>query len=808
MELFTVAYPVIVIAVAVLSRLPFMKFPMDEDFAFYAYRSCFARQGIRWKDDVIIVYPMIKMIAFDAIYGKRPQKGVFRIRVFFAVMHSATSLIVYAIVNELTGNPSAALFAGGLYAFFGSAPALFPHSVNFEQVYLPFVISGAFLLSMGEGWTAYAGFLFGFAVIPKFATGIYIPFMALGVWYGYGFWHAIIFICAAAVPVIAALLADFFLGYLDSKARRQFRTRLAVALRLPKLKELFGSRVGDVKMIIGQTLPLWVLGVPALVASFAAGVTGAASGVMGGGLWAILFTAVTLSMIPSQKAFSRYHYIPLVGILAVATGVGADWLAVKGGTVAIAAGSLFAASLAYSIFNLHPFYIRPLSNETLAKHDKFDQYIYAPRVGRLLGRLAAMRGERGRIFVWGSFTQIYIYSGMPATDTYIHFAVGPWDEEAMAGYFDTVIGGLVKHRPVYLVKDFSNLDIEYLEEITGLKYKLLKVVLARFPIYRLESTVPPAIDPLSLPWREKMRIFEKLTRGKPLPGVDMADSHKGDHKTAIKECRKALRLNPGDTEALSYLGLLYYEIHIDEKAAGVYAKIIKNFPKRRDARPMLARYRISEGNLDEAERLIDEEIRIFGHSRGTLYFSGNIFANKGMYKAAVKEFEKLTALAPEEPEFLLPLAEAYAECGQREKAVDAYENALAAASGPKGESIRSTAASAIAAIKAKENRENPESMTLKRYLEKYPNSALLKYALASALEKEGRKEEARGFFHEVAHGSAGNNTKGAALFRMARLEDGGIKDQMQMLSQCIRLNPYHAGAKEMLKKLETRHARA
>ncbi len=806
MELLTAVYPVIVIAVAVLSRLPFMKFPIDEDFACYVYRPSFARQGIRWKDDVIIHCPMIKMIASDAIYGTDPQKGVFRIRVFFTVMHSVTSLIVYVIVNTITGNPSAALLSGVLYAFFGSAHALSVYSFNFEQVYWPLVLSGAFLLWMGEGWTAHAGFLFGFAVIPKFTTGIYIPFMALGVWYGYGFWHMVIFTCAAAAPFVAALSADFFLGYLDSKARRQFRTRLAVALRLPSTKELFGSRVGDLKMIIGQTLPLWVLGVPALVVSIMAGATGAASGVMGGGFWAILFTAVTLSMIPFQKAFSRYHYIPLVCILAIGTGVGADWLAMKGGTFAIVAGLLFTASAAYSIFRLYPFYVRPLSNETLAKHDKYDQYIYVPRVGRLLGRLARMRGEKGRIFVWGSFSQIYIYSRMLSADAFIHFAVGPWDEEAMAGYFDTVIGGLVKHRPVYLVKDFSNLDIEYLEEITGLKYKLLKVVLARFPIYRLESSVPPDSDPLSLPWREKMRIFEKLTRGKPLAGIDISDFKQGRYKVGVREYRKLMRINPKDAEGFSFIKAMYEHIRFDASALRIFEKILMRFPAPRYARLILSRQRMEEGKTGEAGELIEEERGLFGDGVEVYYYMGMLGRYEGRHDDAVVCFEKAFKCNARNVEMLLCMGESYMASGNVIKGTMALKRAWEMASHPQDMWVRTRAALALSANSSGRETQSEE---LKRYIEKDPENETLKYAFAGLCEKEGGSDTASKIYTEIADGAKETLLRGNAYYHLARLlpENAPEGKRGEMLKKCIELNPYHGAAKKLFEERGEIHAK-
>ncbi|NIP99234.1 MAG: hypothetical protein GWO19_01275, partial [Nitrospinaceae bacterium] len=106
---------------------------------------------------------------------------------------------------------------------------------------------------------------------------------------------------------------------------------------------------------------------------------------------------------------------------------------------------------------------------------------------------------------------------------------------------------LLRHKPRYVLKTFPDLDLDTLEEITGLRYRRVKVLLARFALYRLSGWTSVAVNPLTRPWREKMQVMDRLTRHPwHAPNVMKDDLEAGRLRTAFKECRKLLRLNPDD----------------------------------------------------------------------------------------------------------------------------------------------------------------------------------------------------------------------------------------------------------------------
>ena len=153
-----------------------------------------------------------------------------------------------------------------------------------------------------------------------------------------------------------------------------------------------------------------------------------------------------------QRTFSRYHYLPWIALLSVGSGLGAGWILSSTSLVTWLWLALFVVSLAWNLESLAPYYLLPLHPSTLVRYEKFDQYLYLPYLCKQLKRLIRMRGESNeRIYVWGTFSQVYHLTEVPASDNYLHYSIGPWDSPSLEGFFDSVIGGLLKHKPVYLV---------------------------------------------------------------------------------------------------------------------------------------------------------------------------------------------------------------------------------------------------------------------------------------------------------------------------------------------------------------------
>ena len=96
----------------------------------------------------------------------------------------------------------ASLVAGLLYAFYGTSPDLVAGSFNFEQFYIPFILSGLALLESGPEMIFLAGVCFGLASLAKVTTLIFVPAMMLPAAITYGIKPALIMGLGAAIPTL------------------------------------------------------------------------------------------------------------------------------------------------------------------------------------------------------------------------------------------------------------------------------------------------------------------------------------------------------------------------------------------------------------------------------------------------------------------------------------------------------------------------------------------------------------------------------------------------------------------------------
>jgi GT2 family glycosyltransferase len=784
MDPLTLFHLLALIVSAFLCRLPFLKFPLDDDFAIYTYRARFAKKGFRWKDDLqVIGIPMWKMMLFDKIFASS-DKGHLRIRHLQTLFHAAACLAIYWVVFVITQNQWAAFTGGLLYSFYGTSPDLTAGSFNFEQFYIPFIFAGlAFLLN---GAVFYAGLCFGLAVICKCTMIIYAGVLAPIVWISYGEIPAIFFALAVSGIIILSNSIEWALGFWDAESIKQMKTRMATTMRITKTKSLHFSICYEIFLLIKQALPIWVGGIAAL----------AFYSVESESFWLTAFTLITLSNIVFQRAFSRYHYLPWFALLSLGCGLGMHWVMQQEATPVIMFATVFFAILVWNIKSLFFYYSKPTHPETLVQYEKYDQYLYIPRLGKILKRLMRMRGESGeRIFVWGTFSQLYHLTDCPAADNFLHYTIGPWDTQDLEGFYDSMIGGIIKHKPKYIIKTFPDLDMQQLEDITGLKYTLLKVVLARFPVYRLESSEPLTPSPLSLPWQEKMRQMENLTQGEwHAPALNRADLERGKLTTAFKECRNLLRLNPEDREGNVYSGEIYLALNLPHQAEVAFEKAVELAPEWQHLRIHLANIKIQLKKFDEAIPLIQEEIKRFDFHVEDGFLNGLLFKYKEKYKEAWKEFDHIRRQFPDRHDCW----EFSIECLIKLKSKDGLKNLFEEARDvhPKKDQewLHTKIAQALAKLDAE---TSPEHKTLIQYLEKNPENGILKYATASALENIGNLSEAYALFAEIADSPEHYpHIQANACFRMAR--SAPLKKRQELLKNCIKLNPSHQGAQAML----------
>ncbi|MZH05366.1 MAG: glycosyltransferase [Nitrospinae bacterium] len=783
-----------ILFLAYLCRLPFLNFPLDDDFAIYTYRARFMDRGFKWKNDLqIIGIPMWKMMLFDKVFSS-PENGHTRIRNLQTLFHAAACLSIYWVIFIVTQNPWAAFTGGILYSFYGTSPDLTAGSFNFEQFYIPFILSGlAFLLN---GSVFYAGLCFGFAAISKCTMVIYAGAFAPLVWISYGQGPTALFAITVASVVILSNLVEWRLGFWDNEAIKQFKTRMATTLRITKTKTLHFSVWLEIILLIKQTLPLWISGIAGLVFFIAKTEN----------LWLATFIIVTLSNIVFQRAFSRYHYLPWLASLSLGSGLGMEWILQQDPALGVPVAGIYFLILAWNVKSLLFYYLKPTHPQTLVQYEKYDQYLYIPRLGKILKRLMRMRGESDeRIFVWGTFSQLYHLTHCPAADNYLHYTIGPWDTPDLEGFYDSMIGGIIKYQPKYIIKTFPDLDMQKLEGITGLKYTLIKVVLARFPVYRLENSKSVA-NPLPRNWQEKMQQMEDLTKAKwHAPALCRDDLERGEITTAYKECQKLLRLNPDDREGNVYSGEIYLALNLPHQAEKAFEKAIELAPEWQHLRIHLANIKIQFKKFDEAIPLIQEEIRRFDFHVEDFDFhveddflNGLIFKFDGNYEDAWKKFDPIRKQFPDRHDCWELEIECLVHLKNKERLKTLFEDAQKIHPKRDREWLHTKIAKAVAET---ESETRPEHETLNLYVQKYPGNGILQYAHASALEKSGNSSAAYDLFSDIID-SAENypHIKANACFRMARLAP--LEKKQELLKESIKLNPSHQGAQAMLSDLQ------
>lgn len=786
MDLLTLTFLLIISLTAILFRRPFQNFPLDDDFAIYTYRARFAPQGFQWKKDLqIIGIPMWKMLLLDKLYDSK-EYGVQRIRHLQTAFHLAGSLAIYGALWSFTHNPWASFIGGLLYSFYGTSPDLTAGSFNFEQFYIPFIFSGLALLQAGPEWMILAGLCFGLATIPKYTTALFTGALAPLVWYEFGWLASAQFAMASVGVMVLTNLTEWKMGFWDAESRKQMNTRMATTLRLTRTKSMYFSVLFELGQLCKQALPIWLGLIPLALFLF-----------QSQNAWLAIFSLVLFSMIFFQRAFSRYHYLPLFGLLSFSCGLGMDVVLNLEETTAgmILAG--FTALLVWNIKTMAFYYLRPTAPETLAQYEKFDQYLYLPRLGKILKRLMRMRGESNeRIFVWGTFSQLYHLTDSPASDNFLHHTIGPWDTPDLESFYDSFVGGLLRHKPTYLIKSFTDLDVQRLEEITGLRYKLLKVVLARFPVYRLESVNSAQTDPLPLPWQEKMRHLESLTQSEwHAPGLDRSDAERGKLATAFKECKKLVKLNKLDVEGCDYLGDIYASMELTEKAEKAFENVLQYAPNWPNTRIKLSYQKINLKKLDEASSLLEEETKRFGYDLKITFMHGLLQKGKENYAEALEEFEKFRQQEPGRHDCW----ELSIECMQNLKDRDGLKKLYAEAKDVNDSKDREWLQTLVAKNLAQLDSDlRPEHQTIEHYLQKDPGNSILQYALASILEKTGDREQAYKLFDKIASSNKSySRIQANAWFRMALLAPPDRKQQL--LQQCLKKHPSHEGAKDLLK---------
>ena len=97
--------------------------------------------------------------------------------------------------------------------------------------------------------------------------------------------------------------------------------------------------------------------------------------------------------------------------------------------------------------------------------------------------------------------------------------------------------------------------------------------------------------------------------------------------------------------------------------------------------------------------------------------------------------------------------------------------------------------------------DKPDYETLSTLVKDHSGNCMLDYAIASALGRAGKTEEARKGFQEIVDSADSyDNIRAASLFRLGLLADG--ETRRDFFLRCLQIDPEHSGAQKFLSESE------
>jgi len=213
----------------------------------------------------------------------------------------------------------------------------------------------------------------------------------------------------------------------------------------------------------------------------------------------------------------------------------------------------------------------------------------------------------------------------------------------------------------------------------------------------------------------------------------------------------------------------------------------------------LALQRIQQKRLDEAKKLVEEEIKRFTHNTDIDYLLAKINLEEKRYKNTTQLLDSVRTEFPER--------------------IDCWEWSIQALSGLNDTSRLKSLHKETKMITIKKDREwvqtrlitelarlerqhRDEHKTINKFLESDSKNGLLLYALASALERAGHFNSAIEKFEQITSNKQNYlHVRANAWFRLACL--GSDEQREKFLRNCLLLTSDHVAAKKLLTEIET-----
>ncbi|MFW6283972.1 MAG: tetratricopeptide repeat protein, partial [Desulfosalsimonas sp.] len=192
-------------------------------------------------------------------------------------------------------------------------------------------------------------------------------------------------------------------------------------------------------------------------------------------------------------------------------------------------------------------------------------------------------------------------------------------------------------------------------------------------IYNRESRTGKAVGLLEA----AMEKSDSAGKANLIPYLSAFYQEQEHYRQAESLLQQGLSINPGSTELLYELGVLYEKMGDVEAAIEKMKQVIEKDPENADALNYLG-YTYADQNihLDEAESLIRRALELKPESGHILDSMGWVHYRQGDYQKARKYLEKAVEKIDDDPIILEHLGDVYRKTDQPGRALKYYEKSL------------------------------------------------------------------------------------------------------------------------------------
>ena len=153
----------------------------------------------------------------------------------------------------------------------------------------------------------------------------------------------------------------------------------------------------------------------------------------------------------------------------------------------------------------------------------------------------------------------------------------------------------------------------------------------------------------------------------------------GFYDDAIVQLEKALELSPGKQVIHFELGTAYINKGETDKAFEVFETAYNLEPNFRDARFIYATGALYAGRVEVADEIMDTMFKEFDEGKGGLRIDDRVirgYVAIGRLDRIISIWERAIERVPDNPDYHLSLGAAYAQTGEREKAIAEIERVI------------------------------------------------------------------------------------------------------------------------------------